>query len=255
MGRYNITLAVAAVALFAGQAAGQVCVGNCGVGTANGVVTAPPGGGSYQYVSTFGGVYGNNLNGIAGSSGTNGSTLTSALFSANAGDNLLFNFNYVTSDGAGYADYAWARLLNPDLSTAAWLVTARTKTSGSIIPGQGMPAVDASLVPPSVPIIPGGPVWAQLGGYSGHCYSTGCGYTGWVQSSFTIGTTGNYLLQFGVANWADQIYDSGLAFAGATIGGTPIDTGNVPEPGSLALFASGLVSLVPRIRRRFTRKH
>lgn len=254
MGRIHLTTAVAAIALIASNASGQVCVGNCGLLGPNGVVTAPPGGTVYQYVSTSGGVAGNNLGPlVAGNAATNGSTFLSALFGATAGDKLKFQFNYVTSDGAQYADYGWARLLNPDMTTAAWLVTARTQTSGSIIPGAGMPAVDASLTPPSAPIIPGGPVWAPLGFSSGACYNTGCGYTGWIQSDFTIGLTGNYFLQFGVANWLDTAYDSGLAFAGATIGGTPIDTGIVPEPGSLLLIGTGLAGLLPRIRRKMKR--
>ncbi len=255
MGRYHVATAIAAIALFAGQASAQVCIGNCGTLGPNGVVTAPPDGPTYQYVSTFGGVSGNNLGGLVTGDGsaTNGSTLLSALFGATAGDKLVFNFNYVTSDGSGFADYGWARLLNPDMTTAAWLVTARTKPSGSIIPGQGMPGVDASLAPPSVPIIGGAPDWLPLGSYSGFCFDVGCGYTGWIQSSYTIGITANYFLQFGVANWQDQIWDSGLAFSGATIAGVPIDTGTIPEPGSLALLATGLVSLVPRIRRKFKR--
>jgi len=257
MGRYHVTTAIAAIALFAGQAAGQVCVGNCSTLGPNGVVTAPPDGPTYQYVTTSGGIFGATLSSSeVGFGSTNGSTLTSALFGATSGQDLKFYFNYVTSDGAGFADYGWARLLNPDHSTAAWLVTARTKTSGSIIPGQGMPLVDASLVPPSVPIIPGGPSWAPLGSSSGACYQGfghGCGYTGWIESDYTIGITANYFLQFGVANWLDTAFDSGLAFSGATINGVPIDTGTIPEPGTLALLASGLATLVPRIRRRFKR--
>lgn len=258
MGRIHVTTAIAAIALFAGQAAGQVCVGNCGTLGPDGVVTAPPSGPTYEYVSTAGGVLGNHLGGLVtgdpGDEATNGSTLLSALFGANAGDQLKFYFNYVTSDGAGYADYGWARLLNADMTTAAWLVTARTQTSGSIIPGAGMPPVTASLSPSSVPIIDGAPAWTPLGASSGTCFDDGCGYTGWVQSTLTIGSAGNYFLQFGVANWIDEAYDSGLAFAGATIGGVPIDTGTIPEPGSLALLASGLACLVPRIRRKFKKR-
>jgi hypothetical protein len=278
MGRYHVATAIAAIALFAGQAAGQVCVGNCGTLGPNGVVTAPPGSPTYQWVSTYHGTTDQNLGSIDPSLGstlgsaTNGSTQLSALFHANSGDQLVFYFNYVTSDGAGYADYAWSSLLNPNMSQAAMLVTARTEASGTIIPGTGMPINDATLVPSSVPIIPpptpseypvytGGPDWlplgvplgGSLGGSSGFCWAPGCGYTGWVESDYTILTTGFYFLQFGVTNWLDTSFDSGLAFSGSTIAGVPIDTGTIPEPGSLVLLASGLVSLVPRIRRKFKR--
>lgn len=268
MGRYHVATAVAAIALIAGQAGAQVCVGNCGAGVANGDVVAPPNGPTYQYVSTFLGVDGNNLGGLVtnagGGSATNGSTLLSALFGATSGQNLQFYFNYVTTDGSQYADYGWARLLNADMTTAAWLVTARTRPDGSIIPGSEMPGVDATLVPPSVPIIDGGsggdggPVWLAIGEDSGDCFSgvgNGCGQTGWVQSNYTIGLTGNYFLQFGVANWLDTGWDSALGFAGATIGGVVIPTDNtVPEPGTLVLLASGLAALIPRIRRSL-KKH
>ncbi len=263
MGRYHVTTAIAAIALIAGQAGAQVCVGNCGTLGANGDVTAPPNGPTYNYVSTFLGVDGNNLGGLvtnsSGGAATNGSTLLSALFGATAGDNLQFYFNYVTSDGSQYADYGWARLLNADMTTAAWLVTARTQPDGSIIPGFEMPAITATLTPASVPIIDGETDWLPLGGYSGACFNgvgAGCGLTGWVQSDYTVAASGNYFLQFGAANWLDQIYDSGLAFAGATIGGViiPTDPTTIPEPGTLVLLASGLVALIPRIRRQL-KKH
>src|SRR5438270_1077583 len=90
----------------ASGAVAQTCTGNCGTDSANGVVTAPPGGGNYQYVSTSGGAGGAGQ--ISSVGGTNGSEYVTSVFSANSGDALNFNFNYVTSDGAGYADYAFA---------------------------------------------------------------------------------------------------------------------------------------------------
>ncbi len=71
---------------------------------------------------------------------TNGSTLTtSVVLSATAGTSLSFFFNYVTSDGAGFSDYAWAELFNSSKSPVALLFTARTEMTGSIVPGTGLP--------------------------------------------------------------------------------------------------------------------
>lgn len=241
----------AQAALFdAGIPAGWTCVGNCGTLGANGVVTlAPSGGSAYGWVASNTGITGLGLPYVGG---TDGSRLRSSVFSANAGDALAFQFNYVTSDGAGYADYAWSRLLDSSLSEVALLFTARTTPSGNSVPGFGMPAIAATITPSFVTITPGGPSWSPLGGYSGACYSTGCGYTGWVGSTYNIAGAGNYILEFGVADWADQIYDSGLAFDGITVGGKPIEDGNnnvVPEPATMSLLGSGLLAFAG-IRRK-----
>jgi hypothetical protein len=204
---------------------GWSCTGNCGTLGANGVVTLSPvvGSTAYGWVSTASGVLGLGLPGIGGSgSPDNGSRIRSGLFSATGGQNLSFYFNYVTSDGAGFADYAWARLLDSSGNQVALLFTARTAASGNTVPGFSMPAPAATLVPPTTPIIPGGPVWGPLGGDSGGCFDVGCGYTGWVQANYTIAASGNYRLEFGVVNWNDSDFNSGLAFDGATIGGAPI---------------------------------
>ncbi|MDP9055681.1 MAG: NF038132 family protein, partial [Acidobacteriota bacterium] len=106
------------------------CVGVCGTDTGNGDIPNAPSGNAYSFVTTAGGV---SQGGVipVGSPGseTNGSTLTTGLFAAMAGDTLNFNFDYITSDGAGYPDYAWAALLNADGSEAALLFTARTEPS------------------------------------------------------------------------------------------------------------------------------
>jgi hypothetical protein len=107
-----------------------------------------------------------------------------------------------------------------------------------------MPAIAATITPSIVTIIGGGPSWSPLGGSSGTCYDTGCGYTDWVSSSYSIASAGNYILQFGAVNWQDKKYDTGLAFDGITIGGKPIEPpSSVPEPASLLLLGSGLVGL------------
>lgn len=200
---------------------GWVCQGTCNTSAANGVVTLSPAGGShYGWIATTGSTrYGLGLPGIGG---TNGSRLHSQTFAAKGGEELEFYFNYVTSDGGGYADYAWARLLDSSLNPVALLFTARTRSSGNIVPGFGMPNIEAAITPETVNIIGGGPVWAPLGSNSGRCYSGGCGYTGWVQSRYTVAEAGEYVLEFGVVNWSDSAYDTGMAFDGILVGGKPI---------------------------------
>lgn len=235
---------------------GWTCTGACGSDIADGVVTlSPTGNSSYQYVTTNGGTSGVGAlpSGALGSE-TNGSTLATSVFSANAGTALNFYFNYVTSDGAGYADYAWAELFNSSNDPVALLFTARTEPNGSIVPGTGMPAPTATLTPASVPIIAGGPDWSPLGSSSGTCYDAGCGYTGWINSNYTIATAGDYYLEVGAVNWSDQIYDSGLAMDGVTVGGVPITpSSGAPEPSTYGLLAAGLFGLYGFAKRRFNR--
>jgi hypothetical protein len=237
-----------------GIPAGWTCVGNCGTLGADGVVTLAPGGGTaYGWVATGSNAtevspFGLEGKGLGGE--TDGSVLRSAAFSALGGDPLQFSFNYVTSDGSGYADYAWARVLNAsDSSQVALLFTARTQPSGSIIPGFGLPSPDATVSPNNVPIIGGGPLWSPLNGSSGACWDAGCGYTGWVTSNYSFAGAGSYVLEFGVTNWDDTAYQSGMAFDGITVAGKPI-TPAVPEPETYALMLAGLAVVGALARRR-----
>ena len=246
----KILLAAAISLGFSGTAVAQTCVGNCGTLGADGVVTAPPGGTTYSYVSTSGGAAGGGQ--LPGEGGTNGSTYTTAVFSAAAGDPLNFYFNYVTSDGSGFADYAWAALLTATLDPVAILFTARTQPDGSIVPGFDLPGVEATLTPASVPIIDGGPAWSPLGGSSGACFNgtgQGCGYTDWVSSTYDIANAGNYVLAFGVTNWDDTAFHSGMAFSGITVAGVPVDNA-VPEPGTWAMMLLGFGAVGFAMRRR-----
>ncbi|GGA70821.1 hypothetical protein GCM10011507_22980 [Edaphobacter acidisoli] len=235
---------------------GWTCSGSCGSLGANGVVTlSPTGNSSYEYITTNGSSSTAVVPGVTKTSETNGSTLATPVFSATSGTALNFYFNFVTSDGAGggttYADYGWAELFNSSNDPVALLFTGRTEPTGSIVPGSGLPTPVATLTPSSVPIIGGGPDWSPLGGYSGSCFGPGCGYTGWVLSSYTIPTAGNYYLEFGVTNWIDQLYDTGMAIDGVTVGGVPVTPPSTPEPSTLALFGTGLIAIAGAARKKF----
>jgi hypothetical protein len=236
------------------SAMAATCIGNCGTSSgADGVVgLAPNGRSTYDWVSTNGGVIGAaripGFEGTGGSGGggdqgasvsgfsqatgggpgnvTNGSELISDAFFATAGQNVSFSFNYVTTDGSEFNDYAFAQLINAaDGSVAANLFTARTKPSGVIVPGADLPAVEATLNPFDVQI-KAGTDWSPLGPDSGRCFDSGCGNTGWVNSNYVIDTAGSYRLRFGAANWNDQIFDSGLAFSGLLLDGNVIGDGS-----------------------------
>jgi PEP-CTERM motif len=211
------------------EAQAATCIGNCGhkSGTLDGVVVPAPGSfGEYDWVSTANGIDG--AAGIAGydASATNGSELLSDIFFAAIGQVVSFNFNYVTSDGSSFADYGFAQLINTSTNEVYQLFNARTVPDGAIIPGRDLPPVVAELSPATVSIIPGAPTWSPLGASSGTCYNSGCGYTGWVASTFAVPTEGSYQLRFGAANWSDTGWDSGLAFSGLLLDGAVIGDGS-----------------------------
>lgn len=251
-------VAVAGLTLSAGVAvaaplpSGWTSIGNAGTNTAaDGVVTLAPGFGSYQWISTDGGVddAGKLPVGPTGQE-TDGSFAQTPTFSVNVGDKLNFYFNFVTSDGKEFTEYAWAGLYQGTSTFDSYLFTARTTTSGDTVPGFGLPGLGTgvTLTPSSTAIIDGGPTFSPLGGSSGACYGQGCGYTNWVKMEYTFTAAGTYSLGFGVTNALDTLYDSAFAIAGVAINDVPID--KVPEPTTMLLFGTGLAGLAAVARRR-----
>ena len=244
-------LGLAVVTAFAysiSPAQAATCLGSCGTLGANGVVgLSGSGNSSYQYVSTNGGQKG--VGQISSVGGTNGSQYTSTTFTAAANDPLTFLFNYVTSDGAGWADYAWAELQTATGAHVAWLFTARTEPTGNTSPGVGLPANNSTLTPVGAPIN-AGTTWAPLGGWSGSCYASGCGNTGWIQSTYSIAAAGTYQVVYGVTNWGDANYDSGLAFDALKVNGALVPVAGVPEPAAWALMLLGFGLMGSAMRRR-----
>ena len=258
-----------------GLPAGWTCVGNCGTLGADGDVglSGLAGSTAYGYVSSAGAPTGNalsispfdTLGGLTGGGlgqETNGSRLRSNTFAAAAGDSLDFRFNYVSSDGnAQFVEYAWALVRDAsDLSVEALLFTGRTNPDGAPVPGFGLPATAAVVNGGSPVSMSGttGPNWAPLQEYSGDCFDVGCGFTGWITSQYAFASGGNFILEFGALNWADELFHSGLAFDGITIAGVPIvdvdPTPNpvpaIPEPSTYALMLAGLSAVAWMARRR-----
>ncbi|MGB6452052.1 MAG: NF038132 family protein [Steroidobacteraceae bacterium] len=218
--------------------AGWSCTGGCGTDGADGdVPLSPLGNPFYEFVTTTGGILGLGQNPVTPpTSPTNGSLLTTPVFSANAGTALTFYFDFITSDGGMYADNAWAVLFSAasDMPVAQLYNDTTAETPYTI----GLSTVS----------------W--LGEWSGQCFVDGCGTTGWQSVDYTITGTGNYYLEFGATNALDELYDTGLAIDGVALNGIQITSPppTVPEPGTLALFGAAALALgiVHRRRRKLS---
>ncbi|HEY9191910.1 MAG TPA: NF038132 family protein [Methyloversatilis sp.] len=243
-----------------------VCTGSCGSLAQDGDVTLSPlGNAKYGYVTTgyseaFG-VSPLSLSDNKVGAETNGSRIVSGTFSANADDSLNIQFNFVSTDGKGYDDYAWARVLNAsDNSLVAWIFTARATNSGSnkIIPGDVVSTTefnprDTLVNYDAYEFTSKTANWSALGSYNNICWQTdakGCGFTGWLESSIQFAQAGSYKLEIGVTNWGDTAYDTGLAFDFQNLSDSRI-AAPVPEPASASLFLAGLCLLGFAARRRF----
>jgi hypothetical protein len=244
------------------------CAGVCGSAAADGdIALSPAGSARYGVLTTSGSeAFGTSPlqlspNSRGNGTETNGSRTASGAFQAGAGDRLDLQFNYVSTDGKGFDDYAWARVVNAgDGSLVAWLFTARSSNSstGKIVPGD---VLDKHDYDPDAVIVNfqdyaftsktvDDPIdWSPLGGSNGSCWkdnAAGCGFTGWLHARHAFSAAGLYRVEIGVVNWGDGAYDSGLAFDFAGLSAAA----PVPEPASLALMAAGLALLIAIARRR-----
>jgi len=260
--------AQAAAVIPTNDLADWTCTGACGAIAPTGDIAASPTGHArYGYVTTFGSealnvspiVVKDNSTGVA----TNGSRYLSGTFGAASGDQLNMFFNYVSTDGKGFDDYAWARVVNAsDNSLVSWLFSARSTNSntGNVVPGD---ALDKKAFDPDAIIVNykdfeftsktvDDPVdFSVLGDSNGTCWrdnAPGCGYTGWLESLYSFSDAGSYRVEVGVNNWGDTAYDSALAFDFANLRATAAST--VPEPGSLPMLASGLLLMGAVFQRR-----
>jgi PEP-CTERM motif len=238
------------------------CVGACGASAADGDITLSPlGNAKYGYVTTFGSAQTDvsplNLTDSHGSE-INGSTYTSAAFTLDSKTNVDAYFNYVSTDGKSFDDYAWARLVNSSGTTAVWLFTARSENGGKsqIVPGNVVKKKDFDTdvivnyddieFNTRNVVINDTIDWSRLGDSNGQCWredAEGCGFTGWMHSVVRV-DPGTYRLEVGVVNFVDTLYDSGLAFDIAGL------TAAVPEPETWAMMLSGVALLAARRRRQ-----
>lgn len=184
---------------------GWACEGACGVGGIDGITA--PSGGDYQWISTQGGFFGN-------------ASLTSPVFTAEAGTSLSFFYNVIMRG-----------FLN---SHADWQVTLYKQTTGEWfgIQWEGYSNVSS---------------WG-CDVIFGFCEDDG----DWIAIDYVFGAAGNYMLEFSVS---DLMGDSSLAISGLfqDDGQGASDSGAataVPAPAVLGLFGFALVLIGLFARQR-----
>ncbi len=151
-----------------------------------------------------------NLNSI-GAGAFRGSGIKQSLISVNAGDELTFMWNFLTTEARPSANNDFA------------FFSVSRDTSTGFVPTLTLLANTNSNFSP----ITGGDFAAQ---------------TGYQQASLTFALGGNYTLGFGVVNVPDQFGPSGLLLDQVSITA-------VPEPSSLSLIGLLALGLVARRQR------
>ena len=155
--------------------------------------------------------------------------MESSSFAALAGDVLTLDFNFLTTDGAGFTDFMFIQMIDEADAVVATLANANTSGQfAQAVPALGgtpPPAISAGVtLSPTTAVFDG-----VLTGPIGVCVLTdGCvgggqtfgpskfgggngGSTGFVTSSFTITADGDYRLLFVVQDVNNRLFPSGLA--------------------------------------------
>jgi hypothetical protein len=246
--------------------------GNYGIttgidGSINSTAYTSPGysNGASEYISTYtqntgnsqgdSGALPSSVTGISAT--TNGSSVQSSVLSLSKGQAISFNFDYVTTltgyNNIVFPDYSWAALYQQNGSTASlvgYLFTAESWVGGARVDTGVVNSTIGTVNQPTASVVTSDPTFSQLGLENGQCWGyvagvSGCGYTGWTSVSYTVASTGNYFVTFGITNVSDELYDSALAIANLVVTGTQSggqSGGAVPEPWTIALVLSGLMA-------------